>query len=258
MSTNTEFKHTFAEDGLKTYVTKDYDQFIMLEDNRMINWNHVLRLSEAIKAYPEGMKFEPILINDHWEIIDGQHRLKALKELGYPVYYQIGHGLDINDTIRMNVYRRNWTPLDYAYTYAARGKKDYQRYLNLHDKHLDLQHRTLMAYMQGGEGNRAGHLFNEGNFLAPDTDPEIARRLQMYYEIKDFAPQKSGFSSNRAFQRAVLTIIQHKSYDHERMVGKLEYAATKYLNAPFATLEDAARALEALYNENARDRVRFF
>lgn len=243
-----QIKHVEAEDGLKTYVTKNYGQFTILEDNRMINQNHVIRLIDATQEYPEGLKFEPIMINERGEVIDGQHRLEAVKRLGFWVYYQIGKGLDINDTIRMNVYRRNWTPLDYAYTYSARGKQDYSRYIEFHERYPDLQHRALMAYMQSGETNRAGILFNEGKFVAPDEDGSIANRINQYEDMVKHLPRRD-FATSRAFQRAVLTIITHKSYDHERMMAKMDYAATKYLMHPF----------EGLYNENARvnDRVRF-
>jgi hypothetical protein len=255
----TEARHTVAEDGLKTYITKDYDQFIMLEDNRMINQNHVLELMEAIKQKPEGLRFEPIMVNEKWEIIDGQHRLKACQKLGYPVYYQIGKGLNVDDAIRMNVYRRNWTPLDFAYSYAGRGNDNYQRYLNVHHQYGNLPHETLITYLRNGDTKRSYAEFRKGEFVVPDDQAAVLDRITRYLQIVDMLPNpKVGLMA--AFGRAVLSMFRNKGYDHERMIGKMGFAVNKYLTAPFLTVEDAVRALEAVYNESARtgDRVRFF
>lgn len=251
--------HIEAEDGLKTYVTKNYGMFTMLEDNRMINMPHVNRLMEAIKAKPEGLRLEPIIVNEKLEIIDGQHRLRACEALDYPIYYQIGKGLTVDDAVRMNAHRRNWTPLDYAYSYAGRGNAHYQIYVDFHHKHEELQHETLMGYLRNGDTQRAYLDFREGKFLVYDDTAEIEKRLVQYFDIIELLPNRHHGQSG-TFARAVLSVIKHQAYDHDRMKAKMEFAASKYLTTPFIIVEDAQRALESVYNESARahDRVRLF
>jgi hypothetical protein len=254
-----QIKHIEAEDGLKTYVTKDYDQFVMMEDNRSIHQQHVRDLIETIEAHPDGLRREPILVNEKMEIIDGQHRLKAVEALGYPAYYQIERGLSVDDAVRMNVYRRNWTPLDFAYSYAGRGNENYQRYLSVHHQHEDLQHETLVNYLRNGDTKRSYVEFRNGQFIVLDDDDRVNERIDRYLQIVALLPNpRHGKTST--FARAYLSVMKHKTYDHERMVSKMEYAASKYLNTPFLVVEDASRALESVYNENARanDRVRLF
>jgi hypothetical protein len=254
-----QIKHTEADDGLKTYVTKDYNIFIMLEDNRMINQNHVANLVQAMEENPDGIRLEPILCNGKMEIIDGQHRLQALMRLERPVYYQVVPGLDIEDTVRMNVYRRNWNPMDFAYSYAARGNTNYSRYVTQREKRPQLQHRAILSFMQNGEMHRIDELFRGGRLVVSDTDENIADRFQKLDDIATKMPAGNDASA-RAFQRAVLSIVRRPNYDHERMMAKLDFAATKWLSHPFISTEDAQRALEGVYNESARanDRVRFF
>ena len=66
--------------------TTDYDIFKQLLGNREINYNHVRRL---IKSMQEEYLIVPIQVNEKMEVIDGQHRIAACKELGFPIYYMI-------------------------------------------------------------------------------------------------------------------------------------------------------------------------
>ena len=108
---------------------------------------------------PHAIRNRPILVNENMEVIDGQHRLEALRKLGYPVYYQIGEGLGLKETIEMNAVQKHWNPLDYANSYAASGLESYQRYLQFHEQFGTLPHSTIIHYMLGAETARMGWAF---------------------------------------------------------------------------------------------------
>src|ERR1039458_10319262 len=76
---------TKAENTVQLYVTKNYDIFIRMIGNRPINESHVTHLKKKIQDEGNLTSEFPINLNEKMEIIDGQHRIMALKQLGYPV-----------------------------------------------------------------------------------------------------------------------------------------------------------------------------
>ena len=59
--------------------TNNYDIFSFRKENREINYNKVLSLKSILLA--DGRQIMPIICNSEMEIIDGQHRFQALREL---------------------------------------------------------------------------------------------------------------------------------------------------------------------------------
>lgn len=103
------------------YETYDYSKFKKLLGNR--NINHVKAIIESIKTY--GDLGTAIIVNEKYEIVDGQHRYDARKELGLPIFYEIKVGFGIKECIAMNTSSLNWSLEDYINCYAEYGYKDY-------------------------------------------------------------------------------------------------------------------------------------
>ena len=61
--------------------TKDYDLLKNIDGNRSINQLHVKRLSNSMM---NKHLISPIIVNEKYQIIDGQHRFEASKILTYP------------------------------------------------------------------------------------------------------------------------------------------------------------------------------
>lgn len=97
------------------YQSKNYDKFRFLESNRMVDFRHVRRLKKSIADI--GL-IEPIVVNDHLEVIDGQHRLQALKELDEPVTYIVSHSADKATVMDVNNTQKNWSLSDYVTSQA--------------------------------------------------------------------------------------------------------------------------------------------
>lgn len=66
--------------------TNDYNLFKSLKGNRNVNKLHVQRLKESFKG---DYLMSPIIVNQNYEIIDGQHRFNAAKDLSLPVNFII-------------------------------------------------------------------------------------------------------------------------------------------------------------------------
>ena len=72
--------------------TNDYDIFQHIDGNRTVNQLHLKRLKDSIN---EEYIPVPIVVNNRYQIIDGQHRFEAVKEMKKPVYFIKIQGLGL-------------------------------------------------------------------------------------------------------------------------------------------------------------------
>lgn len=118
------------------YVTDNYNLFKKLQGNREVLDFRKKLLLESIKE--RGWIRNPIVVNEKMEVIDGQGRLEALKELGMPVEYVVAKGATIEDCVALNYKQSNWKYIDYVKCFAEMGRADYSILLGLYGKYENL------------------------------------------------------------------------------------------------------------------------
>ena len=159
-------KHTIAN----AKVTKNWDNFKFLEDNRDTDDGAVKRLAESINEFGQ---LQPIIINEKWDVIDGGHRVKACKLLGIPVLYVISEGATIREVILMNNIQRGWLNRDYLKCFCHPNHHNYLEYRKIR-KFLDeygLNHSVSINLLSGGfsyQGGPASAAFKTGKFQIKD------------------------------------------------------------------------------------------
>lgn len=79
---------------IQVHTTKNYYLFKTINGNRDINQLHLTRLSESFK---KRHLITIIIVNERFEIIDGQHRFLVSKDLNLPVYYTILKNYGLNE-----------------------------------------------------------------------------------------------------------------------------------------------------------------
>jgi hypothetical protein len=104
--------------------TRNYKQFKLLHFNRDINLNHVNSLKIAIETKNK-LCVNPIIVNSDYEVIDGQHRLQAAKELNVDIFYIVDEEYEETDIIIENTNRMLWNESQYVQYYAKKGLADY-------------------------------------------------------------------------------------------------------------------------------------
>ena len=148
-------------------LTKDWGKLKFLEDNRDTDDADVKRLAESIK---NNGQLQPIVINEKWEICEGQHRVKACILLDIPVLYVISEGATIKDTILMNNNQKSWKNRDYLKCFSHKNHKNHQEYRKVKkffdDYNLNFSVTINLlsgnfVYHGGGNSNKA---FKEGKF----------------------------------------------------------------------------------------------
>jgi hypothetical protein len=115
-------------------MTTDYSIFLHVIGNREINKSNVNRLKQSINEI--GLQV-PILVNEKKAIVDGQHRLQALKELNLPVTY-VQSEITKEEHIPDLQVSKVWTALDYAKRNAAQGDKECIKALDIAEEWHEL------------------------------------------------------------------------------------------------------------------------
>ena len=108
--------HTYYETTRKIYTTMDYNLFKKLQGNRTVEQKRIVKIIHSLETI--GWMPAVVIVNEKFEIIDGQGRLESLKALKLPVEFVIAEGATINDCTIMNINSTNWTLTDYIYRFA--------------------------------------------------------------------------------------------------------------------------------------------
>ena len=156
-------------------LTKNWSSMTFLEDNRNIDDGDVKRLAESIKN--EG-QLQPIVLNEKWEIIEGQHRVHACMLLDIPVLYIESDGATIQQTIIMNNNQKSWRNKDYLKCFSHKNhynSAEYKKIENFFNTY-SLNFSVSINLLAGNEnkkssftgGGTARKAFKEGNFQIKD------------------------------------------------------------------------------------------
>lgn len=235
--------------------TTDYDQFTTLDTNRNVSQVHVNQLKTSIEETGNLTKVTPILVNGRYQVIDGQHRLEAIKQLGLPIYYTVVEGTTIETSRAMNSLHRNWAPADYAKSYAESGNVEYQTYWKLREDFPQFNHSIILTYSYPTitTFKGIGIVFRNGDYAVQD-EATTRKMLDQLEEID----ARITFNVGRTFAQAVLLMMNLDGYDHKRFLSKLDTLAANVHS--FSTVGDSLRNLEDVYNHNLMpaNRLRFF
>lgn len=200
--------------------TRDYSQFKTITGNRKVQQAHVRKLMTAIESDPETIRYNPIIVNDNMEVIDGQHRLEALKELAkkgmdQPAYYIVAPERTLEDVQVINSGRKAWTPSDFAHSFVERGNANYQKYLDLRSD-FGINHDILLVYLSTGDITNTPAMFREGNLQV--------KNFQKSYELCEYLYKYKQIYKNwhkRPFALAVRELCIDNDMDMEELFKRV-------------------------------------
>ena len=242
------------EDKVSTYTvfeTEDYSKFKVLLGNRAARTE--ARIIESIKAI--GSICLPIVVNENYEVIDGQNRLKAWEALKLPVWYIVIPGLGIKEARWLNVGRSNWGTEDYIESYAETGSPDYRRLSSLNSsfkKRLSLQGVLAMAKpTKVNEGGVSCSYVKNGELKLSQEEYELAiTRMKSAQDLgyASFVNRKK--LPKRIFWSCISYIYQHQEVNAKDVIEKLiKYEAT----IPGCNrVSDQLKFIEDAYNRDVR------
>ena len=231
--------------------TNDYSMFKHMVGNRNINKLHLKRLTESMsEKYIE----VPIIVNSYNQIIDGQHRFEAARELGKDVYYIKVRNLNLDDVHRLNTNSKNWTAEEYMQGYCELGLEDYIKYRDFKRKYGFGHNETnaILTNRSRMSGSKNTD-FNDGKFKIKDYDLAVknAEKIRMvgeYYE---------GYK-RRSFVYAMLELFENPDYNHVEFLSKLSFQSVKLQDC--TDIKGYLILIEDIYNykRSKNNKVRFF
>ena len=221
--------------------TSDYSRFTFIEANRKVSKAHVSRLLATLTLFPKQIEWTPILVNEKFEIADGQHRFTALKEMQQPIYYMMVKGLTIEDARRLNAGAKPWSPMDYAECFCQLGNDAYCFYvkLKLHFQ-KKINHDVLMRFIQLGP--ITGEAFKQGRMEATDKQKtkELCSAAFKMGQITD------NYHRGLAF---ALQQLNNEGIDLLDVTNAVEKAyKTGWRIEPYKDTEDYYKALKRVIN----------
>lgn len=230
------------------YETKDYSKFIIYNWNRDINKSTLNKLHKSVVE--NGWRVEPIIVNEEYGIIDGQHRYTYAKQNGLPIYYIIIKGLTKEDCQTMNAVRTNWVASDYIKFYAVQGNSNYSNLMILDATYTDfnlniITYATGKALAGGGMTNR----IMRGDFKCSKEDFENAVEILDYLSnLTPYIKQIKGRKTQLC--QAIIFCYRLKNVDMDRLAKKIAENCNS-INPP-ADMEMALSELERIYNYKIR------
>jgi hypothetical protein len=242
------------------FTTKNYGMFKRIVGNRPRNEAHVIRL---MKSFKKEYLFTLLIVNEFFEIIDGQHRLEACSRLGLEVNYRIIPGLRLKDCQRYNTVDKIWGKSAFLESYCELDTKPYKQLKEFMTNYPEFSIGVAEAIMTNniaGVNNRKRlqkgakndseriHFFQEGLFKVPD--------LKLAYEnAAKIVEYKSYFKyyNNGAFVRTLIPLFKNPKFNHELMLQKLEKQPTSLVRC--ASVEQYKLLIESIYNYRSKNPV---
>ena len=237
------------------YSTTDYDKFTKLNGNRTEN---VANINAIKKSMSEDQLIVPAIVNENYQIIDGQHRLKACEELGVEFYFIIVEGYGLDQVQRINAHMKNWNDTDYLESFINRynnGEPEFKQYVLL---------KEFMT--SNGITNMKAALVLAYDGLATEV-PKIAFRTGTFKfnnlnRAEDFASKALNFEeffpkqwNTAGFLSVFIGMARTEHYNHDFMVGNLPTQWVKF--AETSGISGWRTTLVEIYNYKRRrtDRI---
>lgn len=234
---------------IEIYETKDYSLFARMQGNRDVKQKK--RILTSIKKV--GYIPNPIMVNEKYEICDGQNRFEALKDLWLPIHYYIVPGVTIETARALNMGRSNWQPMDYVKSYAEDGNESYVYFLKIINDYKFSVQQALGIVLNEivTSGSKPNKIVCDGSlYIEPKDHKRIERTLKMMKEMETSISRMVG--APRVIITGIAWCLNVEGCDCKRLI---EIINTKYTvikpvvdSYPTYFLED----LSNLYNKGLK------
>lgn len=211
--------------GTYLYQSHDYTKFETLEFNRGIQQGHVSRLMLSMKRF--GLLTFPIMTETDCVdgtkriyIVDGQHRFRAMKLLGLPIWYTMVTISNLEELVKLiadlNNTSRTWSNQDFLKAWCSLKIADYLLVQKEYARTKIALFILLQAY-SGFNKNDVMQRFKAGDFKAYEKK-KGATYIEFIHELKTMKKIPKSTSVQSTFLEF---FKMTPKYDHVRMKENL-------------------------------------
>ena len=235
--------------------TFDYSRFKFMLGNRRIDQHNLGRLKESFK---KKYLFSPIMVNQKMEIVDGQHRYLAAKDLKLPINYMIVKNYGIEEVQVLNTNSSNWKGMNYLQMYVDRGYPAYIQMKKFMDEFPDFGIKSAIKILTNGE-HEDGKVhaiepkrkdFEEGRLKIPNLKLAYEHASNIV-EYKQYFPAYA----HLRFVSTMISLFKIKGFSHKEMLHKISLNPKDLV--PCHNIEQYKQVLEKIYNYHTRKKLNF-
>jgi hypothetical protein len=237
----------------QVHTTTDYSMFKSIDGNRKLNLLHINRLKKSMQ---EHYLFTVIVVNEKYEIIDGQHRFNAIRDLELPLHYTVMNGYGLHHVQILNANSANWSTKDYLEAYCDLGYQDYitlAEFLRKYKFNITIGASILIGNTTGQGGMKAGapfEFFKHGTLKVSDQQVRDAEKfMEMLYL---FEPYFSAFKS-RSFVFALMKLSNNPDFSMIELLQKVKIQPSALQAC--VQVNQMISLIEEIYNYKRRDKV---
>ena len=229
------------------FSTIEYEKFRFLGENRNVIPHKVERLKRAI-VEKNLLSAYPIVVTAGFEVLDGQHRLRAASGLGVPIFYIIEPLATVKDIAATNSLQSQWKMIDYVHYYVKLGQPEYILIIQFIQKYnIGLDTALSALGLRGGDVNR---FIKAGTIIVSDRLPFAEKVIK---HCEDFQPFKLCY--NRSFVMALKRLMGHSFYNTATMRSKLQNQPRAIV--PCADAEMYYLLFVEIYNYRNKNYIQF-
>ena len=189
----------------------------------------------------------PIIVNEKYQIIDGQTRYECWKMLGKPIYFIKIEGYGLPEVQRLNTNMQKWNYNDFLDSFCELGKKDYLLFRDFKNKY-NFDNRSSMTMLKQCSGGKDTKDFQEGRFRVNNYS-FACKWADEVMKIKDYY---DGYN-RRAFVTAMIHLLNHENFKMPILLQKLKYQSSKLVDCTCKT--QYVLLLQDIYNFKSTKKV---
>jgi hypothetical protein len=205
---------------MKIYSSSDYSKFKLLKNNRVVSQAHVEKL-KSDESFSRKIHTCPIVVDARFNVIDGQHRLKAASELKIPIYYIMDEMAEPDDIRIRNVNSKQWGDADYLKHYVDSGSKSYvilKRVIDNNQTNLTCL-KAVLTIMLGLDWSEVNNRFREGKLKVEKCEDDLSSFMEAYINFVKRAQETKGKNS----VAPILTKFWVQALTHLFMFDRIKY-----------------------------------
>lgn len=170
-------------------MTTDYSIFKKVDLNREIDRGHVKKMKRELEK-ENNLHLKPVICNKDMEVISGQHRLEAAKELGYPIFYICDPNVSYEFILSDNAVQKQNSLKDTIEFWVKKDKKEDYLVLQKYMLRTGLTAKSLLALIFGPASRITGDLLRSGKFVLPQNRAILEKIIDAYCRFVDYCKNK--------------------------------------------------------------------
>ena len=238
--------------------TKDYEKFTLHPMNREIREQHVQDFVELLPI-SNLLPICPIVVDGQYQIIDGQHRFLACKQLGIPFHYTVKKDATDDDIVSFNSVAIPWKIIDYIKYFAKKGLEPYILTLKVMERYK-LTDSTAIKLVRGMASEKERKILKEGKLKAVYSMEQIDKVMDYVVRTRDWIKSKlplveRAFINERRFIEALINFYSIEELDKEKFFEKICRQVTRIHRCH--SIAEYERLFAQIYNLHSRQPLDF-